>query len=333
MSTLPQKTENTITGLAAVTGNISPTSAMRTMVPVFGLVVMVVFFSIVSEPFLSWANAKNILLDSSVLLVLALAGTTVILTGGIDLSVGSTLALCAYAGAMMSAHYGNNVPLLVVPLIGILCGFINGMLVAWARLPSFLVTLGTYFVYNGLANYAAGGRPITIPFGGVARWFSGFVGGFPVVTMWAVLMLALAAVAFRYTRYGRYIYAVGGNERTAKLTGIPVARVKLFAFTAAGLLAGLAAVLQITKIQSASPGMGEMFLMPAIAAVVMGGTPLTGGVGGPFRTLLGVLVIGILTNGMIMLAINPYLQNVILGIVVIAAVALTMDRSKSVIVK
>ena len=114
---------------------------------------------------------------------------------------------------------------------------------------------------------------------------------------------------------------------------MPVDRVKLYAFTGAGLLAGLAAVLQITKVQSASPDMGMPFLLPAIAAVVMGGTPLTGGVGGPLRTLLGVLVIGVLTNGMVMVAVNPYLQNVIEGAVVIVAVALTMKRSRSVVVK
>lgn len=305
----------------------------QTLAPFLGLLALVILFSVTSDYFLTWDNMINVLLDSSVLLVLTLAATVVILTGGIDLSIGSTLAFCAFAGAMMSTAVGNNTPLFVVPLIGLACGFLNGAVVAYLRLPSFLVTLGSYFIYDGLANYAAGGAPVTIPWGGTAMVFSGFVLGVPVVTIWALAALALAIIMFRYLPYGRYIYAVGGNERTARLTGVPVDRVKLIAFTLAGLLAGLAGVLQITKVQSASPGMGQVFLLPAIAAVVMGGTPLTGGVGGPLRSLLGVLFIGILTNGMILNAIDPFLQNVIQGVVVVAAVALTMDRRKSIVVK
>jgi ribose transport system permease protein/putative xylitol transport system permease protein len=305
----------------------------RRLAPVAGLVVIVAVFSFFSSQFLTVGNLDNVLLDSSVLLIISLAATVVILTGSIDLSVGSTLAMCAYMGAMLSSRADDNWPLLVVPLVGIVCGAVNGALVAFARLPSFLVTLGTYFVYDGLANYFAGGQPVSIPFGGVADWFAGFVFGFPIVTLWALLTLALATAGFRYTRLGRYIYAVGGNEKTARLTGVPVDRVKFYSFCLSGLLAGLAGLLQITKIESASPGMGQLFLLPSIAAVVMGGTPLSGGVGGPMQSLLGVLVIGILTNGMILTAVNPFLQNVVEGVVVVVAVAVTMNRQKSTVVK
>lgn len=306
---------------------------VRLLIPGAGLIVLLAIFGVLSPEFLTLANAVNILLDTSVLLVLSLAATAVILTGAIDLSIGSTLALSAFVGAMACEAADSNLPLLVIPFVGLICGFLNGVVVAYLRLPSFLVTLGSYFIYNGMANYWAGGQPVTIPQGGVSTWFAGFVGAFPMVAVWALAVFAVAVLVFRYVRYGRYILAVGGNEKTSRLTGVPVDRVKLYAFTGAGLLAGIAAVLQITKVQSASPDMGMPFLLPAIAAVVMGGTPLTGGVGGPLRTLLGVLVIGVLTNGMVMVAVNPYLQNVIEGAVVVVAVALTMKRSRSVVVK
>jgi ribose transport system permease protein len=305
----------------------------NSLTPLLGLAVMIIIFSLISEEFLTWENMVNVLLDSSVLLVLALASTTVILMGSIDLSVGSTLALCAYVGAIMAQQSGSNAPLVLVPLVGLCCGLINGLLVALLRLPSFLVTLGSYFVYDGMADYFAGGQPVTIMNGGASNWFAGDIAGFPAVTIWAVLALVLAVLGFRYLRFGRYIYAIGGNEKTARLSGVPVKRVKIYAFAVAGILAGLAGLLEITKVQSASPEMGQMFLLPAIAAVVMGGTPLSGGVGSPLRSLLGVLVIAILTNGMILTAVNPYLQNVIEGAVVVAAVAMTMDRRKSAIVK
>ncbi|MGO9995955.1 MAG: ABC transporter permease [Steroidobacteraceae bacterium] len=305
----------------------------RQLAPSVGLFLMVLVFSVLSENFFSFGNFINLLLDSSVLLIIAIASTAVILTGAIDLSVGSTLALCAYVGAMLSVHFDSTTPLILMPMIGLGCGLINGLLVAYGRLPSFLVTLGTYFVFDGLADYFAGGQPVTIPYGGVADLFTGFLARVPIVTIWASVVLVVAIGVLKYTKWGRYIYAVGGNEKTAKLVGVPVKPVKVYAFATAGFLSGLAGILQIVKIQSASPGMGQPFLLPSIAAVVMGGTPLSGGIGGPLQSLLGVLVIAILTNGMIMTAVNPFLQNVTEGVVVIVAVALTMNRRSAHIVK
>jgi ribose transport system permease protein/putative xylitol transport system permease protein len=294
---------------------------------------MIIGFTIMSPEFLTVGNALNILLDSSVLMILALASTIIILMGSIDLSIGSTLALCAFSGALLAQQTGDNNVLLLVPVVGLVCGLLNGLGIAFLRLPSFLVTLGSYFVYNGLANYFSGGQPVTLPSGGPLAWFSGTVGGFPVIALWAIVVLAIVYLVFRYTKGGRYVYAIGGNEKTARLAGAPVRRVKVWAFAAAGTLAGLAALLQLAKLQSASPEMGAPYMLPAIAAVVMGGTPLTGGIGGALRTVVGVLVIAILSNGMVLGAINPHLQNVIQGLVVVAAVAVTMDRRRADVVK
>jgi ribose/xylose/arabinose/galactoside ABC-type transport system permease subunit len=301
--------------------------------PIIALVVLVVVFALADPRFFQYENALNILRQSAVLLVLAMASTIVIMMGSIDLSVGSVLCLTAFAGAMMAQATGSTTVLLLLPLIGAACGLLNGALVAYGRLPSFLVTLGLMYAFDGIAKYLSGGRPISVRPDALIDAFGGSIGGFPTVVLWALLALVVAVVLVRYTRFGRYMYALGGNEKAARLSGVPAARYKIYAFLVAGLFAGLAGLLQLARARSASPDMGEPFLLPAIAAVVMGGTPLSGGVGGPARTVTGVLIIAILGNGMVIAAVDPFLQNVIQGLVVIAAVALTIDRAKLSLVK
>lgn len=301
--------------------------------PVIALVVLVVMFSLADNRFFQWENGLNILRQSAVLLVLAMASTIVIMMGSIDLSVGSVLSLTAFAGAILVGTTGSSTVLLLLPLIGAACGLLNGMLVAYGRLPSFLVTLGLMYAFDGLAKYISGGRPLSVRPDALINAFGGSVGGFPTVVLWAVLALGVAILLIRYTRFGRYMYALGGNEKAAILSGVPARRYKLYAFVVAGAFAGLAGLLQLARVRSASPDMGEPFLLPAIAAVVMGGTPLSGGIGGPARTVLGVLIIAILGNGMVIASVDPFLQNVVQGVVVIAAVALTIDRRKLSLVK
>ena len=303
--------------------------------PVAVLVILLVTFSITSADFLTGNNMLNILSDSSVLLVLALASMTVILTGGIDLSIGSTLALSAFVGALLTRDTGTTSVLLMLPVVGLACGFVNGVVVAFGRLPSFLVTLGAYFVYDGVANYTASGQPVALPYPltGAATWFTGDTGGFPHIFIWAFGALVAAFLVFRYTRIGRHIYALGSNEKTARMSGVMVERVKVSAFMISGLFAGVAGLLEVTRAQSASPEMGAPYLLPAIAAVVMGGTPLSGGIGGPLNCVVGVLVLAILGNGMVLAAVNPYIQVIIQGIVVVCAVAMTIDRQKTGVIK
>ncbi|MDQ4490808.1 ABC transporter permease [Sinomonas sp. ASV486] len=304
-----------------------------TIAPIGALIALVIAFSLADPRFLQLENGLNILRQSSVLLVLALASTLIVLMGSIDLSIGSIVTLTGFTGALLARSTGDTSVLLLLPVIGLLCGLFNGALVAYGRLPSFLVTLGTLYAFAGIAHYMAGGRPIGLIGGGVGRIFTGSLGDFPIVALWAILVLIITVVVARYTRLGRYLYALGGNEKTARLSGVPVARYKVYAFMVAGLLAGFAGLLQLTRANSASPDMGAAFLLPAIAAVVMGGTPLSGGLGGPIRTITGVLIIAILGNGMVIAAVNPFLQNVIQGLVVIIAVAVTIDRRKMALVK
>lgn len=301
--------------------------------PAVVLAALIVGFALASPVFLSFQNMTNILSASSVLLVITLASTTVILTGSIDLSVGSTLTLCAVVGAMLAEYAGTNTLLLMLPLLGLVCGLLNGAVVSFGKLPSFLVTLGTLFAFDGLANFLSGGQPITLMPGGFADLFTGKIAGLPRIALWAIAVLVVTILAYRYTRFGRYLYAIGGNERTARLCGVPVTQVKLYAFMISGLLVGIAALLQLTRASSASPGMGEPFLLLAIGATVMGGTGLAGGTGGAANSIIGVLVIAILNNGMVLTNVNPHLQNVVMGIVVVIAVALTMHRRRPDVVK
>jgi ribose transport system permease protein/putative xylitol transport system permease protein len=302
--------------------------------PWLALVLLIVIFSFLNGNFFSVRNGINILQQAAVLIVLSLGGTFVILMGSIDLSVGSIVSMAGMTAAVMIRDHGEW-GVLFAPIVGAAVGAVNGLLYAYARLPSFLTTLGTLFAVNGLTLYFSQGTAVSLnPDLSIASIFNGSVaGGVPCIALWALAALAIATFAARRTRFGRYLYAIGGGETVAKLCGVPVARFKFYAFVASGFLAGFAAILLMLRISGSDPAMGAPLLLPAIAAVVRGGTPLTGGVGGPHRTLLGVLIITILQNGMNLADVNPFLQDVVLGCGVIAAVAVNMDRRGVFLVK
>jgi ribose/xylose/arabinose/galactoside ABC-type transport system permease subunit len=302
--------------------------------PLVAIVVLVVVFTALNSNFLTTVNLLNIVRQSAVLLVLALAGTFIILMGSIDLSVGSIVTLTGICGAIFLRDLGEIAVLLIL-LIGLACGLINGLLFAYGKLPSFLVTLGTLFAFDGLALFISEGTPIAVSFGSsIDPVFDGDVfGEIPAIALWALGVWIVCVLVAKYTTFGRFTYAIGGGERVAELSGVPVRRYKLLAFMFSGLLAGIAGLLLLFRINSGSPEMGEPFLLTSIAAVVMGGTALTGGVGGPHRTMIGVIIIAILSNGMNVANVDPFLQIVVQGVVVIAAVSLTVDRSKLLLVK
>ncbi len=307
--------------------------SLRTIGPLLAFIILFVAFSVLNSSFLTAANGLNILRQSSNLLVVALAGTFVIVTGSIDISVGSVMSLTGMTGAILMAQYGPWA-LPIALLFGLTCGAINGVLFAYARLPSFLVTLGTLFVIQGVTNLVSGGAALAVQPGSIfGSIFGGQVGLFPAAAFWALGLAGAAAFVAQRTKFGRYMYAIGASENVARLSGVPVRRYKFFAFLLSGILAGLAGVLLLFRLQGADPNMGTPFLLPAIAAVVVGGTPLTGGIGGPIRTLLGVLIISILSNGMDLMSVDPFVEQIIYGVVVIAAVAMTMDRRAGSLVK
>jgi len=302
--------------------------------PLVGLAILLVWFSANSEHFATSSNADNILRQASFLLVLALAGTIVILIGGIDLSVGANATL----GGILVAKYVDDGGLLVAILIavgvGAAVGLVNGLVHTRLRIPSFLVTLGMLSVLDGISNTIGRGQPVNFSSTSLGELVnSTTILGLPNVAVIAGLVaVALTVVAFD-TRLGRYLYAIGGGERAARLAGVSLSRYKIYAFVLAGALAGFAGVLLTGQVGSGTPLAGDPFLLDSIAAIVVGGTALSGGVGGPHRTVLGVLVITILSSGMNITDVHPYTQQIVKGVVVIGAVALTIDRRKYAFIK
>jgi ribose transport system permease protein/putative xylitol transport system permease protein len=301
--------------------------------PWLALIAMIIVFTALNGRFFTIGNAINILQQAAVLVVLSVGGTFIILMGSIDLAVGSMVSLAGMSAAMLIRDHGEWAVILV-PFITMLFSAIAGVLFAYGRLPSFLTTLGMLYAINGITLYVTQGAAINLPTDLViASIFNGNLLGVPNVALWAIGIAVAATFVARRTRFGRFIYAIGGGETVAKLCGVPVARYKLYAFMVSGFLAGVAGIFLMLRIGGSDPTMGDPMLLPAIAAVVMGGTPLTGGVGGPHRTILGVLIITILQNGMNLANVNPFLQNVVLGAGVIAAVAVNMDRKRLIFVK
>jgi ribose transport system permease protein len=306
----------------------------RRLQSLFALLVMIVVLSVLSDSFLTVQNGWNILRQISVNLCLSIGLTLVILSAGIDLSVGAVLALAgAIAAHLLKA--GLDVPALGVHLefttagavlvavaVGVLAGLANGLVVTRLLLPPFVATLAMMSVARGLTFLWTGGFPIT----GLGQAF-GFIGtgmwaGVPM-PVWIVAVLVVAALILCHrTPFGRHLYAVGGSERAARLTGLRVDRIKVAVYVAAGALSGLAGILVTARLDSAQPNAGLGYELDAIAAVVIGGTSLSGGRGSVGGTVLGCLLIGVLNNGLTLLDVSAFWQQVVKGLVTVIAVAL-----------
>ncbi|WP_348533079.1 ABC transporter permease [Haloarcula marina] len=298
----------------------------------FGLMVI---FTFTTERFFTEANLlDNVAKNAVTLLLVALAGTFPILQQSIDLSVESVVLLTGVVTVVLIAEFGLG--LLAIPLaigVGMLAGLFNGLVFTKLKVPSFLVTLGTLSVLAGVGKIITGGSTITFRNDAIRAISTGDVLGIPNLVLWGLLIYGVTIVLAFRTKFGRYCFALGENERVVELAGAKVDRYKIYPFVLSGLLCGIAGVLLTLRISSASPNIGSGLLLPSIAAIVMGGTALTGGVGGPHRTILGVLVIAVLNNGMNLLGIDSFVQEIILGLVVVAAVALSIDRDKIDVVK
>jgi ribose transport system permease protein len=302
----------------------------------FAFLIMVVALSVSSRSFLTVDNGWNILRQISVNLCLSIGMTLVILTGGIDLSVGAVLGL---AGALSAGllKSGLDLPALGLHLdftvagaavagvgAGALLGSLNGWSITRLKLPPFVATLAMLSIARGLALLWTGGFPIT----GLGSGF-GFIGtgrlfGIPM-PVWEVSALALIAIVICHrTAFGRHLYAVGGSERAARLTGLRVDRIKLVVYAIGGALSGMAGLIVTSRLDSAQPNAGLGYELDSIAAVVIGGTSLSGGRGSVAGTVLGCLIIGVLNNGLFLLDVSPFWQQVIKGLVILVAVA--MDR-------
>ncbi len=283
--------------------------------------------SLARPNFLTLANQVNVLRQISINGILAVGVTYVLLTGGVDLSLGSLVALTGVIAARF-AHPGEFavfVPVCLGILAGACCGVVNGWIVTRGRVAPFIVTLGTMTSARGLALLASGGRPVSNLSAAFTRIGGGDVAAVPIPIL-IFFGVALASHIFlRNIRAGRHLYAVGGNENAARASGLKVGRIKMMAYTLCGALAGLAGVVLASRITTGQPNAGIGYELDAIAAVVIGGTSLNGGVGGVGGTVLGALLIGVLNNGLDLLNVSSYYQQVIKGVIIVGAVWL--DRS------
>jgi ribose transport system permease protein len=301
------------------------------------LVLLVVVLSLATDSFLTVENGLNVLRQISINLCLSIGMTLVILSGGIDLSVGSVLAL---SGAVAAGLLKNGLELATWGVrlqftvfggvaaaiaVGLLLGWLNGVAITRFRLPPFVATLGMLSIARGLTMLWTGGYPIT-NLGNEYRFLgTGYWLGVPMPAWISGGLAVVFVVITRRTPFGRYLYAIGGNERAARLSGLSVDRTKRMAYTLGGGLAGIAGLLMTARLDSATPNAGFGYELDSIAAVVIGGTSLSGGRGSIFGTVLGCLIIGVLNNGQVLLQISPFWQQVIKGVVILAAVA--VDRA------
>jgi ribose/xylose/arabinose/galactoside ABC-type transport system permease subunit len=288
----------------------------------FALLVMVL--GIISPPFFNPSNIINILRQTSVNGIIAIGMTLIIITGGIDLSVGSLLALSAVI-ATSFAHPGDwplVVPVFLGLLVGLGGGLVNGLLVAKKRMAPFIVTLGMMTAARGLALVYTNGRPVINLSDGYNNIGGGYIAGLPVPVLVFTGIVALGAFVLHYTRFGRYIFAVGGNELAAKVSGIDTDKIKISVYAITGALAGLAGVVLSSRVMSGSASTGQGYELDAIAAVVIGGTSLKGGVGTIAGTVVGALIIGVMNNGLDLMNVSSYWQQIVKGLIIVLAVML-----------
>jgi len=297
------------------------------MLPV--LIVICILFSLLTSNFWTVPNSINIVRQASINIVLATGMTFVILTGGIDLAVGSVLGATAVLALWFSLAPGLNWAAIPVALLsGLVIGILTGALVTYIGLPPFIVTLGTYTALRGAAYLFAGGTTLinnNLDFAWIGESYFGPV---PWLIIIALIVIVVSAFILHRTVLGVYVYAIGGNSQAARLTGVPVALVLMFVYGVSGLLSGLGGVMTAARLYSAQGRLGEGYELDAIAAVILGGTSFSGGVGTVFGTLIGALIIAVLNNGLTLMNVSFYWQLVIKGAVIILAVALDKLRTR-----
>jgi ribose transport system permease protein len=304
---------------------------LRTTVagPLVALLLVAAIVSLATPRFFRAQNLSNISMQVATVAIVSIGATLVILTGGIDLSPGSTVALVTCTLAILVKNYRLPLPvgIALVLLLGIVCGFINGFFSTYGKIPSFIVTLATMSIYRGLAFLITNGTPIFSVSPQLEPFFYGKLLGIPLPFYYVIVLYFLGAVFLRNTIPGRRIYAVGGNESAARLTGIHVNRTRLMAFVLAGLSAAIGGVLLTAWMDSGSPNYGANLGLQSIAAAVIGGASLTGGIGSMIATLVGALIVAVVQNGLNLLAVPASWQEITLGSVIILAVSLDMWRS------
>ncbi|MGV4968094.1 ribose ABC transporter permease RbsC [Priestia aryabhattai] len=305
-------------------------NVMQKLGPLLGLFILIVIVSILNPSFLEPLNILNLLRQVAINALIAFGMTFVILTGGIDLSVGSILALSsALMAGMIVSGVDPIFAILIGCVLGAVMGMINGLLIIKGKMAPFIATLATMTIFRGLTLVYTDGNPITGL--GENYYFQlfgrGYFLGIPVPAITMILAFAVLWVILHKTPFGRRTYAIGGNEKAAFISGIKVPKVKVMIYSLAGLLAALSGAILTSRLNSAQPTAGTSYELDAIAAVVLGGTSLSGGRGRIVGTLIGALIIGTLNNGLNLLGVSSFYQMVVKGIVILIAVLI--DRKKS----
>ncbi|MEN2425408.1 ABC transporter permease [Chromobacterium vaccinii] len=299
--------------------------------PFIALVLVAVGLSVMSPDFLTVNNLLNVMRQVSINALIAFGMTLVILLGGIDLSVGSILALSSVLTAtLLQAGVDPMLATLLGILAGAAMGLFNGLVISKGKVAPFIATLATMTILRGLALVFSNGSPIT---GFDSELFSMLGGGYvaglvPVPVVWMLILFIGFWFLLKKTVFGRHLYATGGNEEAARLSGVKVDRVKLWVYTASGAMSAMAGVVLTSRLNSAQPTAGAGYELDAIAAVVLGGTSLSGGRGWIFGTLIGALLIGVLNNGLNLLGVSSFYQQVIKGAVILLAVLLDRSNKK-----
>jgi ribose transport system permease protein len=287
-------------------------------------------FTVPDFRFLTSDNLISVLLQSSINSILAIAETFIIITGGIDLAVGATVALTSSMMGALVINYGLNpfLGILAAILIGLCAGYIHGLLIAKINIPPFIVTLGTMTIWRGVAlQFMNGTNIFGLP--KTLNWFGqAYFGPIPVAVIFAVFLYFCAWFVLSRTKLGTYVYAIGGNETASRLSGINIDRIKIIVYSISGFLCAIAGILVAGRINAASPNTGNGYELDAIAAVVIGGTSFSGGQGLIWGTLIGAIMMGVIRNGLNMLNVSPYYQMIVIGLVIIVAVGLDCFRRK-----
>lgn len=286
-----------------------------------GLIILCAVVSIIAPRFLTAGNITNVLTQVSVNAVIAVGMTFVILTGGIDLSVGSVLAITgAVAASLVKANVSVFVVVLVVIVLGALIGYINGFVIARGKIQAFIATLATMTIFRGVTYVYTQGNPIS----GLGNSFMVLgnkkIAGIPLPVIFMIIVVLIGAYVISQTKFGRYVYAIGGNEDSARLSGISTKTIKNYVYMISGITAAISGIIVTSRIGSASPNAGSGFELDAIAAVVLGGTSLAGGEGNISGTIIGAVIIGVLNNGLNLLNVSPFYQLIVKGLVILLAV-------------
>jgi inositol transport system permease protein len=330
---------NTATGSTIPRGaarQINVVDLLGRLAPVAFLLMIVVVLSILEPGFRTERNLLNVVRQVSFIGIMAVGMTFVILTAGIDLSVGSTLAfagiVCASAAKGTRGLIAGGVKdeggihvlyaALAAMGVGLAIGALQGFLIGKLGIPAFIATLGGLGVWRGATLVWSNGQPISSFSSDFTYWGKGYVGRIPVPVLFFLAFVVVGHLVLRYTAYGRWIYALGGNPEAARLSGLNTTLLTMSVYVISGFCAGLAAFLLTSRLNSAEQVAGQSYELQAIAAVVIGGTSLFGGEGGVLGTLIGALLIGVLNNGLVILGVNPYYQSIVIGSIIVLSVYL-----------